>query len=768
MFAIIAIWFSIAWAGVAAPTAPIEVHIKAKVSEDLKTITGSIDAPDHPGLQWVDLLSQLPIPESDRVQQRTFTHNPEAGLVRIEAKPETDRPRQFHALIPRRFGASGLVPGRGLFLNGLWHPQPIIDGRIAIVRWVVEVEVPDGTLGVLNGQYAYRNVSWTGEADRLSLVVMPRARIQEFKVRTGINFTLIDQGPQRHTRDLRTIGIAMTGVNMDSASSFVVVETPLRRRLTRNGPHTLFMSDRAMRVTPPDWQTHIPTVRKGLQIASLDIPDPWVRGLVGGLLRNAVFEVPRARDLVQWRSWWPSIDSFLYDGRIAFNQETFDEGWMSDRVLDDPLEIVENPSPPTTTAIKLEGLYGEETLQTWATAISAGATVTEASEIAQIPTDIIEAWRRHPKKEDVSVKVERARGGWAVRINRKATPDTPSEPIQFELDGESRTWTTGPGSDSLEIIRERRPKKVWVDPRSEVYQQDRSNDVWPRPWNITIDANWAEFNFQESQFTASAFLIGRQLHTSRWVHFLNAGTNPIETASLHYNIGYGFGRLTDRRNRIFRLHFGPGISWLNPDFRHLQEGRNAVDLTTGFRVDTRDCYPLSTKGYRLGTEVSYGWIPNREDDWITSRFKGILYSRLSPDIVLANQTKIAITNSEVPHRMLTLGGGDGIQGLPIETKIGNTRGIVASELRYMPIRDASIPMWLWWVSKLQFSGSVEAGITDETTALGWTAGIASGIDFWGQQNYLFGFWVANAIKHKRWSPSGSFSPQYYLRLEQAF
>jgi hypothetical protein len=320
----------------------------------------------------------------------------------------------------------------------------------------------------------------------------------------------------------------------------------------------------------------------------------------------------------------------------------------------------------------------------------------------------------------------------------------------------------------LEIIRERRPKKVWVDPKNEVYQDDRSNDVWPRPWNITVDANWAEFNFQENQFTANAFLIGRQLHTSRWVHLLMASTNPIETASIRYFIGYGFGRLTDRRNRIFRAHFGPGISWLNPDFRHLQDGSNAIDLSAGLRVDTRDYYPLSTKGYRLASEVSYGWILNREDDWVTTRFEAITYSRLAPEIVLANQAKVAVTNSAVAHRMLTLGGGDGVQGLPIETKIGNRRGIAASELRYMPIRDASIPMWLWWVSRLQVSGSVEAGIVDETTALGWTAGIAAGIDFWGQQNYLFGFWVANAIKHDRWTPTGDYSPQYYLRLEQAF
>ena len=768
MLAIFAFLISASWADIVAPQATITVHVKAEVSEDFRTITGTFEAAEHPGLTWIDLLSHMPIPKSDRIQQRTFTHLPEAGVVRVEAEPQTDRPRQFHTVLPRRFGANGVVPGRGIFANGLWHPHPVINGRLALVEWVVELSVPDGALGVLNGHYSHDTVSWTGTADRLALSVLPSARIQEFKVRDGVTFTLIDQGVPRHTRDLRTIAIAMTGVAMDTATSFVVIETPMRRRLVRNGPHTLFMSDRALRVTPPDWQTHIPTVRKGLQIASLGIEDPWVRGLVGGVLENAVFEVPRARDLVQWRSWWPSIDAYLYDGRIAFARETFAEGWLSDSVRDDPLEMMEAPSPPTTAAAKLEALYGDETLQTWATAVASGSSLSDASTLTQIPLEAFEDWRRHPEPEDVSVTVDRNRGDWLVKITREAAPNTPIEPIHFVLDGESRTWTTKRGPDTLELKREKKPKKIWVDPDVKVYQLDRSNDVWPRPWNVTVDANWAEFNFQQERITANAFLIGRRLHTSRWLHFLRASTNPIETASVHYNIGYGFGRLTDRRNRIFRASFGPGISWLNEDFRHLQTGKNAIDIRAGFRVDTRDAFPISTKGYRIATEASYGFIPGHTDDWITTRVQMVLLSRMGPGLVLANQAKMGITNSDVAHRKLTLGGGDGIQGLPIDTKIGRRRAITATEIRYMPIRDASIPMWLWWATKLQLSASLETGIVDETTAMGWTTGIAAAIDFWGQQSYLFGLWMADTLHHNRWSTTRAVAPQYYLRLEQAF
>ena len=216
--------------------------------------------------------------------------------------------------------------------------------------------------------------------------------------------------------------------------------------------------------------------------------------------------------------------------------------------------------------------------------------------------------------------------------------------------------------------------------------------------NITINANWAEFNFQRTSLRPTpSSSVDASIRADG--HFLMASTNPIETAMVHYNLGYGFGRLTDRRNRIYRVHLGPAISWLNPDFRHLQDGKNAIDIRAGFRVDTRDNYPLSMKGYRFATEAIYGWIPNREDDWLTSRTQAIIYSRITPDVVLATQAKVAFTDSQVAHRKLALGGGNGIQGPPIDHVIGNKRGIAVAELRHMPIRDASIPMWLWWGSK---------------------------------------------------------------------
>jgi hypothetical protein len=49
---------------------------------------------------------------------------------------------RFTAHLPRRYGAAGLVPGRGLFVNGLWHPQPTRDGAPVQAQWQASLHLP--------------------------------------------------------------------------------------------------------------------------------------------------------------------------------------------------------------------------------------------------------------------------------------------------------------------------------------------------------------------------------------------------------------------------------------------------------------------------------------------------------------------------------------------------------------------------------------------------------------------------------------------------
>ena len=135
------LWVSVAWAGVTSPVLEVEVKIKAKVSQDLRTITGTIEVRPPPWPTVGGPLVRMPIPTSDRIEQRTFTDLPEAGVVRLEPTPKPTAPTVSYRA-SSTIWCQWAGSGRGIFANGLWHPHPVIDNQLAIVRWTVEIECP--------------------------------------------------------------------------------------------------------------------------------------------------------------------------------------------------------------------------------------------------------------------------------------------------------------------------------------------------------------------------------------------------------------------------------------------------------------------------------------------------------------------------------------------------------------------------------------------------------------------------------------------------
>ena len=118
------------------------------------------------------------------------------------------------------------------------------------------------------------------------------------------------------------------------------------------------------------------------------------------------------------------------------------------------------------------------------------------------------------------------------------------------------------------------------------------------------------------------------------------------------------------------------------------------------------------------------------------------------------------------HRQFSIGGSSGVQGLPIDAYFGQFRSYGTTELRFSPVRDASIPMWLWWVTTVQFSGSLEVAQVDNQSAAGWTAGLGVVSDIWGQTPYFTGVWMARPLPYG--GLSGPYPTQFYLRLGQNF
>ena len=249
---------------------PPQVYLSAQVDPSLQVISGEIILTAPSSVRLVDVLAQLPLPTDDLSAYRTWPAGPESGWLEIDPHSTPGR-YSFYAILPRRYDASGFVPGRGLFVNGLWHPQPVEGGDLAVVEWEVEVRLPEGTVGALNDSAGAGVLRWSGAAERLSLAVIPGGYLRELPLEAG-RLQVLDDRPRRPDLDAH-LAETLEGIwPGPGAPELVVVVTPSRRRLTRPGPGVLFLSDRAFRVSGGLWRYHVQAVRLGLLTAGLPRP----------------------------------------------------------------------------------------------------------------------------------------------------------------------------------------------------------------------------------------------------------------------------------------------------------------------------------------------------------------------------------------------------------------------------------------------------------------------------------------------------------------
>ena len=152
-----------------------KVRVEATIDPSLHIIHGRIHVEGERTLRLVDAQSQLPIPIRDIDIRRTFPGLPERGWIHTQDLGNGQY--QFHTVLPRRMGANGLTPGKGLFVNGGWLPQPTRNGQLLAVDWEVELQVPEQHTVILNGFIGKGTISWQGTSPFLSLV-RPKAHLE--------------------------------------------------------------------------------------------------------------------------------------------------------------------------------------------------------------------------------------------------------------------------------------------------------------------------------------------------------------------------------------------------------------------------------------------------------------------------------------------------------------------------------------------------------------------------------------------------------------
>lgn len=757
------------------------VVVRAQVSEDLRTIQGEMLVIDGQGLRFVDALSKLEIPTDDELLRRTFPVGVEEGWVRVqEAGQLAGHDRYvFYAIIPRRYDAAGLVPGRGLFMNGLWHPQPVRGDTVPVVAWDVEVAFPPGVMGVLNSAHGEGKVHWAGDGERIGLAAVPDGRAVDISPGVG-SAVLIERGPERARRAGRLREALRDGWPGPGAPTLVVVDTPSRLRLARTAPGVLFLSDRAFRLTGPLWQFHLTAVQRGLLQAGLPIADAFDRDLAAAALAAAANETRDPREMLGWLSWIPEIDQLLYEGRLPYYTEVFGETWPEWRVADDVFDVLDPRSPGTAVAQKLDQQFGEDTALRLSWGLARGLDLSTAASGAGVPLAAVQTWRHLPPRQSLTLDVHPSRDGdWDIIVSREADADVPPEPITIELvDGGGQvrrpTWETETGADQTELTVEHKPKSVRVDPDHHVRQDPdaRADDRWPHRWTATAAFFPSELAITNRRITADASVALRRQYSTRWVYVGSVGTDPIDLLDLSLGAVRAFGPLQDRRNRPYRFWFGGGPAWLDARFRPTDAGAIALGGYVGMSWETRTDSLFPRHGHRLSLSTSGGFVPTSTLTWSTVSGSGLKVFDLGGRVALVARGAGALALGDVEHRLLTAG----LDGLPPQAVVGRQRVTAATELRWQVLRFASVPFPLVWLSDVQLSAGLEAGqITDcvgdlacPARAAGWTAGLGLVGDVLGARPTFLGFQLA---RMEVWTPEPLVQtrvPQIYIRLTQSY
>ena len=745
-----------------------QISITATVHDNLQTISGTLTVHGDEDIRLTDILSLLPEPPDDLTAHRTFPAGPEQGW--LHRTPSADGVSEdFYAVLPRRYGASGLVPGRGLFLNGLWHPQPMRGPVPAVVSWDVTLQLPDDAVGALNDSTGSGTLQWSGESERLSLAVIPGGQIRDIPLPRG-RLRVVDSRA-RPRLDERLAAVLTESWPAPLVPDEVVVITPSRRRLVRPGAGLLFLSDRAFRLSGRLWRYHIPAVRQGLLAAGLPISDPWLRDLSAGALVHGE-PAPDVLDSLGWVSWIPQIDALIYSGQMPFFSDVFDEMWPGDPLADDLQEVASRRIPGRALAARIDAVYGEGSALRIAQALLAGSSLSSATQSAGVPPAVLEGWSLWPPDQDLSVTVaEQDSGRWQISVHRETTPDAPVEPVDVVIDGIQRELVLGPGSDVAVIEQPQRPRQVQLDPDATLRQTARANDRWPSRWTTIAYLSPA---FVQDRIVGSANLGFRKQYNTRWRYNISAYRGTRTLAGADVSATRSMGPLLDRRYRPLRLWMGVGSALLDPAFRPTRDGELALEAYTGIAHDTRFSGNQARSGHRLSLSGGVGTVPASSEQWLTSQATALGLLPVTGRVTLAGRVKAGVASGAVEHRLLNLGGDGAVQGLPYDAAVGNQRVVLSPELRWTAIKHASVPLPLMWASDLQLVAGVDAGgiwrAGTPSAAVGWSVGGGCTADILGADPSFGSIGLAGPLytSERGITPLRADELQLYVRISQTF
>jgi len=782
------------WVTLASPVSDAGTGvIEATVHADLRTIEGVLTLSDDLDTRLVDPLALLPEPEDDRTLFRTYPGAPHHGRVDFERQP--DGRWSFRAHLPRRFGATGATR-HGLFANGAWYPQPVTeaavtealppDWGIPVVDWEVTLTLPERATGALGDQVGGGTLTWSGRAERVPLAVTRRGVLTEIGSDDARLSCLTRGKPRRVLVTELTKQLAIAAEHSPALEG-ACVEAPLRRRLVRSGPGLAYVSDRAFRLTPPLQRFHRVAVTRGVLQSLLPEPDPFLRELQAAEISTAHADALKGADadtLLRKLQWLPSINILLSSRRMPFYSEILELPHPGDPLRDDLLEILDPHTPGTVVMAQLQDTFGPQ------------------ARIETAPEAWLSAWRVPYPEQDYLLEVDKR--AQTATVTRIAPADAPSETVVLSIDGERHTWVAGspdpedPTSDpddqhTFSLPEEAR--RITLDPDRHLGQLSRVGDAWPQRYQVTLAMGVSTINLTQLRLLGAGWMTLRKQDDTRnlWIGSIYNGFNDLVGTRLRYL--RKAGPLQDGYSRPHVFGVAVENSVLNPRFAETDGFKLGVGGSLSYAWDTRISGHFPLRGQRIGVYGGGGYVPGTDAFWSDAGARAVGVVSPHPRHALAAETSVAVARSSVAHRLLSMGGAGAMTSLPALPACPNPdedgnrqpcqvlatqRALIATEYRWAPLRNASVPMLLAWGNELQLSGGLEAIAArvrgEPAYAAGVTAGISGVGDILGADPTLMGvtlgwplWWQGIRDPDRTPFPGTNVPlPEIYLRWSQAF
>ena len=264
----------------------------------------------------------------------------------------------------------------------------------------------------------------------------------------------------------------------------------------------------------------------------------------------------------------------------------------------------------------------------------------------------------------------------------------------------------------------------------------------------------------------------RKANTNRNIPSLSLSTSRENWLAARLGFLHQFGPRLTGTLRSQRVLFSLRTALLNPNFAEITDGNITAEVGAAWRWDTRNESIFPTKGESLAASVGLGAIPGSDQRWWSIFASGTKLFSPHPRHVLASQASLAHADSDLPHRILDMGGPSALRSLPPTEYLVNSRVVGRLEYRATLLRDLSVPLLMLWGSELQVTSGVECGVgrtpTNTSSVCGATLGIAGVGDLLGGIPQMMGFTAGWPILATGIDIQPSPIPEVYLRWWQEF